>query len=217
MLKEERIREISKCINEISEDIVDYRQIYQCTSMIFDAVFGSDTIFESGSDHISVNIQKIASELGMKILTVALNQDIKDGEESFYIANTVKFIFHRKVNTTFIDETSDEDHRRLAIAIHMYYHLKHYYDEKINISSSLMPCKYNAMEEIIAKIFARMILLPPSTIIDEFYVTYKGEYNSFAGCENQWYEYLSVVAKVPKAEAVIGWQEARIVLKLLDK
>ena len=66
-----------------------------------------------------------------------------------------------------------------------------------------MPCKYNAMEEVIAKIFARMIFLPPSTIANEFYFEYKGEYNHFAGCVNQWYQYLSSVACVPTEEAVI--------------
>lgn len=220
MLKEEKIREISKSINEIREDIIDYRQIYQCASMLFDAIFGLDTIFESGSK-LPVDIRKIASELGFEMFpaTVSVpNQDSQDKDSKIpcYIATTVTVYYPEKKNITFINEAKHEYYRRLAIAIHIYYYLKHYYDKDVSVSSPLMPCKYNAMEEIIAKIFARMILLPPYAIADEFYLKYNGEYDNFPGCENQWYEHLSIVAEVSKAEAVIGWQEARIILKLLN-
>lgn len=213
MLKKEKIREVSKSINEINEDIIDYKKIYQCASMLLDAVFESDTIFES-ADNLPINIRKIASEIGLELFAAPVLP--KDSKVPCYIATTVTIYYPKKKNITFINEEKHEYYRRLAIAIHIYYYLKHYCDKDINISSPLMPCKYNAMEEIIAKIFARMILLPPY-MIEDTYVKHNGEYDNYPGCENQWYEYLSYVAQVPKEETVIGWQEARIVLKLLNK
>lgn len=116
MLKEEKIREISKSINEIREDIIDYRHIYQCTKMVFDVVFGTDTIFEgTPHSHLSVNIQKIVLELGMEV-----------------IYGNMPKIYKRK-----------------ELAIHMYYYLKYYNDEKVTISSPLMPLKYDTKEDIL--------------------------------------------------------------------
>lgn len=181
--------------------------------MLLDAVFESDTIFES-ADNLPINIRKIASEIGLELFAAPVLP--KDSKVPCYIATTVTIYYPKKKNITFINEEKHEYYRRLAIAIHIYYYLKHYCDKDINISSPLMPCKYNAMEEIIAKIFARMILLPPY-MIEDTYVKHNGEYDNYPGCENQWYEYLSYVAQVPKEETVIGWQEARIVLKLLNK
>lgn len=221
MFEEKEVRELVERIKAISESNIDYVEIYECTNMLLHMVFGDNDIFERDS-YVSVDVKRIAYEIGMKIIPNGINdsKDEENGTERFYTGITVKNCYRNigiKINNIYIDDKRHDDYMRLTIAIHIYYYLKYYYDEEAFAVSLFMPCKYNAMDEAIARIFARILLIRPTVVSDEFYIKYKGENHGFTGCERKWYEYLSIVARVPVEEAIIGWQEARIVLRLLDK
>ncbi|MBO5413281.1 MAG: hypothetical protein J6A29_03130, partial [Clostridia bacterium] len=69
---------------------------------------------------------------------------------------------------------------------------------------------FDEMEDVVANIFARFLLIPSSLVFQEFEEYFKNGYKKEKR-EDSWYKYLSIVAFVPIYEATIAWQETRLI------
>lgn len=215
MLEEKKLREISQKVNEIGKESMDYVGIYYSTQMLLDAVFGETSIFEENNeDRLIVNISKIVQETGIELYEQPISN-----EQDFIMGMMMK----RRVRTTgenqiicLVEDYMRYGHTRTTIAVLIYYYFKYYEDKRItkDVRSSLNI--YKTMEEMTAITFARMLLMPPLIIGKEFSEIYKGEEHGRKQLDGNWYSYLSNLTGLQKEDAIIGWQEIRVVLKLLN-
>lgn len=216
MLEEKKIREISQKVNAIGKENIDYISIYHCTQMLLDAVFGKNSIFEENTGNRAIiNISKILEEIGM----VVFEQPINFNNKNFILGTIIKrcnrVTGEEQINCL-VEVNMRWGHTRITIAVLVYYYLKYYEETRIAKSVTLPLNMYKTMEEMIAITFARMLLMPPLIIKREFSEIYKGEKLGRIELDGNWYCYLSNLTGLQKEDAIIGWQEIRVVLKLLD-
>lgn len=208
MISAEKIRKLTKNVNDITEDFVDYVSIYQVTNEVLTAIYGEEITFNYD---IIIDIEKIAEELDVFTVEQPISLDRP------LLAKTVNkrnLVEEGLSKTILIDDERDKEWKRFALAKHLYYHLKYYDCVKCNIESTVSPKQYTDMQEIIAELFARFLLLPPTIVTKEFSVYEKSSTKILK--PKEWYKYLSIVSLVPEEVAIIGWQQARIVSKLLN-
>lgn len=223
MINEEKIRELSISINEIREDYVDYVAIYQCSRMLLEAVFGEnfEAMFEK-SESKEVDVRTVATELGISLL----KQDLSFQCE--YNGYKVSTILLRDLNSEtikleepviFINPDCRTDYINISIGKMIYLYLKYYGDVRtcLEARAGLMCFEYELVEDIIAGVFARLLLLPPKIIQKEFEKFFSEAHEQLNNKHVKiWYEYLAYITNMQVEDAVIGWQEDRIVLKLLE-
>lgn len=220
MISEEKIREISTRINGIRENYIDYLEIYQCTNMLLEAIYKDEKAKMFQNPKLcDIDIKNIARELGLGIVEQPVNRK----QYKYFI---IALLLKRKNRVTKETEAtiigSSEvklQLLRVQIAKLIYFYIKYYNDVRVNKEIKLTIFEYEETEEIIADIFARLLLLPPMIVQKEF-KTWKenyGDMNDTSKHIEKWYEYLARLVCVTRDDAVIGWQEDRIVLNLLEE
>lgn len=217
MISEEKIRELSASINKIRKEYVDYLAIYKCSNMLLEEVFGKDTDTKfSDSDNELVDIERIIKELGI----LSERQPLPRHGKYTVIAHLLRGI-NRAENkartpTILVSDECKISKSKIAIAKMIFSYLKDYDNIRSTGEVRLMIFEYEKVEGIIADTFARLLLLPPKLVQKEFKIWENNNELEFADVD-EWHKYLEWLAVVPLEDAVIGWQEDRIVLKLLEK
>lgn len=211
MVDEKKIRELGVTLVELSKaTYIDYVGISNCAMNLLKIVFGEDYCFE-------IDVRKIATELGMMIVEQPLDRfsprEEKDIEERYIgkLFKRISMVTREKECILLLDtEVFPENMIRCTIAKMIGHCLMNYDKDNIIKDKQKVPIEFDEMEDVVANIFARFLLIPSSLVFQEFEEYFKNGYKKEKR-EDSWYKYLSIVAFVPIYEATIAWQETRLI------
>lgn len=213
-MTESEIRDIGKCLKEVSEDFlknssIDYVRISKITTNLLREVLKDNYC-------IPIDVIEIAEKLDIKIMERPLQEDTTERLESMCIKR--KIIKTGKLQRfILIKEKQTRESMRFEVAYGIAMHLLHINTEEflINECQLSVPYVYNLKDEIVANIFARFLLMPNKKAKEEFEI-YRADTAVEYITYEEWCYYFGKLALVPYSQAIIGWEEIRILENVIE-
>lgn len=207
--KGELIRKLSNGLKRIANDKsfqfgLEYIVICTCALEVLDR-------FLDGNYDFPIDIEGIVEKIGIEVIYQPLNGEMgrMDSHAHKVVGRNLKRInriTNEKTSNILIDDESNRDEQRYALAHELAHYLIHQ-GEPMNSEYYVMPMLFKKMEEMVADIFAVFLLIPLPVFLNEF-VTYIGE-QSVPVKTSEWLKYLSIVAEVPYENVAIGYENIR--------
>lgn len=143
-------------------------------------------------------------------------QELEEENMQGFITKRINHITNDRINILLMNSNLSKREQRWILARSLGLWLIHYEETRYSTPENCFPNPYYSREEIIADIFARFVLLPFEAVCKEYKIYIgsgiKPKYNV-----DEWYKYLSIVYRLPKEQASIGWQEIRTLFLLLKE
>lgn len=176
---------------------IDYVIINQCAGEVLETFLGKEYA-------IPIDVEKISNSIGIEMI----KQPLENGCLSKMMQKR-KITNSEKVSVLFVEEDEIFEKQRMAIAYQIAIYILRYKEEKYDKEYTGPVLYYKDEEEEIAEIFARALILPLQIVQEEFEFMLKTKKNKKIDNE-KWYKYLGIKAMIPYEEAVLGWQQIKI-------
>lgn len=188
-----------------------YLTICACALEVIEKCLGENYDFP-------MDVEKIATELGAQIVYQPLNRilDVEDVQRHRVVGRNLKRINRitkQQISNILIDSESGRNEQRYALTHELAHFMIHYNENLYNNAYCIMPMLFKNMEEMVADIFATLMLIPVPIFLNEF-MGYIGE-QPLPVETSGWLKYLSIVAEVPYEYVAIGYQNIRYVCGIL--